>query len=85
MGKGIRREKEGHREGAPAGRSRQMMPDEEVGHRAPPRRQKLSRQLPHLAAREIVASPERRRPARIEGGIMGAVYVFLAWYLEGYR
>ena len=85
MGKGIRREKEGHREGAPAGRSRQMMPDEEVGHRVPPRRQKLSRQLPHLAAREIVASPERRRPARIEGGIMGAGGGILACYLEGYR
>jgi hypothetical protein len=85
MGKGIRREKEGRREGAPAGRSRQVMPDEEVGHRAPPRRQKLSRQLPHLAAQEIVASPKRRRPARIEGEIMGAHYTFLAWYLEGYR
>ena len=67
MGKRILREKEGRREGAPAGRNRQMTPDEEVGHRAPPCRQISSRQLPHLAAGEIVASPERRRSARIEG------------------
>jgi hypothetical protein len=40
MGKVIQREKEGRRERAPGRRSRQLMPGEEVGDRAPPRRRK---------------------------------------------